>query len=525
MGTEAPKTTDSNRIDTHDREGYEGGTKHRHTNIAHSLQHHGLAPASADAANFGVDTTFGPDSGHYRFDRDTSDDWVHDSAVDSQGRILLAFLIEDSGNPGLYYPAVMRLTPDGYGDPSFGFLGLWLESTIDATPEVAINIAVDTQDRPVVGWTYEFDQGTPGNPVINRDWYVRRLTTGGTVDDGHVVAIDLGVSTSGDRLDEMNDIMVLSDDRIVAVGGSQYDGSDWDLAVAVVKDDATLGLTYDTAFHSDGRVTVAYDLSGGSDYDMGQAVIADHTGNLLVTGWSNSSTGNVVTVTRIDKDTGAMDSTFDGDGKATYAYTPLLDPAERSRGIDVSLKTGGLAVAAVLYDGSYEHIGVLGLNTDGSVDMGFGTNGWFYSAPGYPGAFLDPASTRITGIATDYDRLVYSASVEDPLDPNQRMGIVGVLNFNGTPRTEFTTGGYDHYWFEPTGEQIETSFSNVLVPGFFIGTASGKAILTGSMRGITGGGSRTDGDLLATRVATQADTGPLFADGFESGNTGAWSAP
>lgn len=479
-----------------------------------------LIPTLALAANTGVDTSFGPDSGHYRFDRDSSDDWVHDSAMDSQGRILLAFLIEDSGTPGLYYPAVMRLTADGYGDPSFGFLGLWVESTVDATIEVPVNITVDAQDRPILGWTYEFDQG--GTP--NRDWWVRRLTTGGATDDGTVIALDIGIAGSGDRLDEMTDIMVLADGRIVAVGRSQYDGTDWDGAVGVVVDDPIHGLIYDTGFSSDGRATVNYDLSGSSKYDTVSAVTVDHTGNLALVGWSHSSSGNVVTVSRLNKTTGTLDTTFHSDGKATYAYTPLLDPSLPARGVAVALSNSGLFVGVALRDGDYYRIGVLGVEGDGDVDMTFGLNGWYYLAPTYPGMPFDSASTLLSGLARDNDRLIFSASIEDPLDHNQGMGVVGVLTLAGAGDADFAPGGYDFYWFEPDGEQNETGFSSVLIPGtYVIGVSAGEAVLTGGMRGVTSGGSRTDGDLLATRVAT--DPGLIFSDGFETGTTDAWSAP
>ncbi len=89
----------------------------------------------AESANTGVDITFGPDSGHYRYNRDSSSEGVLDAAIDSQGRILLAFLMEDGSSPGTYWPAIMRLKADGYGDTSFGFLGLWFEGTVEATAE------------------------------------------------------------------------------------------------------------------------------------------------------------------------------------------------------------------------------------------------------------------------------------------------------------------------------------------------------------------------------------------------------
>lgn len=472
----------------------------------------------AQSANTGVNVTFGPDSGHYRYNRDLSSEGVLDAAIDSQGRILLAFLMEDASNPGTYWPAIMRLKDDGYGDTSFGFLGLWFEGTVDATPECTVTIAVDSSDRPVIGWTYEFDQlGIP-----NRDWYIRRLTTAGQSDAAQVVAFDIGIGGSGDRIDEMEDLRVMPDGRILAVGGAQYNGADWDMAVGVVKDNGSGGLAMDSSFSADGRHTVNFDLPGGSLYDNAVAVTLDNTGNIVLVGWSHSSSGNQIAVSRIDKDTSAYDLTFNSTGKATFFHKPLLtDPELPAMGIAVTLTATGFAVGAVVTDAPFRKIGILGLLSDGSVDFSLGTNGWYTSAPTYPGSPWISTSSVLTGLATDYDRIVYSASIEDPGDPNQWQGIFGMLDMGGNPDTFFAPGGYDFYNFEPAGEQTETGFGAVLVPpGYVVNMPIGEAVLVGSMRGVTGGGSRSDLDLLATKITTR---GGIFSDGFESGGIGAWS--
>ena len=472
----------------------------------------------AQSANTGVDAAFGPNSGHYRYNRDLSSEGVRDAAIDSQGRILLAFLMEDASSPGTYWPAIMRLKADGYGDTSFGFLGLWFEGTVEATPDCTVSIAVDSSDRPIIGWTYEFDQmGT-----MNRDWYIRRLTTSGQLDAAQVVAFDIGINGSGDRLDEMEDLRVMPDGRIVAIGGAQYDGSDWDMAVGVVKDNGLGGLEMDSSFSADGRHTVNFDLSGSSKYDNAVAVTIDNTGNIVLVGWCHSSSGNLIAVSRIDKDTSAYDLTFNSSGRATYFHKPLLtDPELPARGIAVTLTSTGFAVGAVVTDSPFEKIGILGLLSDGSVDIPFGTNGWYTSAPTYPGTLWTDTSSRLTGLATDYDRIIYSASIEDPNDPSQGQGIVGLLDMGGGPDTLFSPGGYDFYTFEPAGEQTETGFGAVLVPpGYVVNMAVGEAVLVGSMRGVTGGGSRSDLDLLATKIDTKSG---IFSDDFESGGIGAWS--
>ncbi len=259
------------------------------------------------------------------------------------------------------------------------------------------------------------------------------------MDAAQVVAFDIGISGSGDRLDEMENLRVLPDGRILAIGGAQYDGSDWDMAVGMVKDNGSGGLEMDVSFSADGRHTVNFDLPGSSNYDNAAAVIIDNTGNIVLVGWCHSSSGNRIAVSRIDKDTSAYDPTFNSTGKATYFHKPLLtDPELPAMGVAVTLTATGFAVGAVVTDSPFRKIGILGLLSDGSVDMPFGTNGWYTSAPTYPGTLWTDTSSVLTGLATDYDRIIFSASIEDPNDPNQRQGLVGLLDMGGNPDTLFS---------------------------------------------------------------------------------------
>lgn len=265
-----------------------------------------------------LDRRFGPGDGHFRLNRDTHSEIALDLAIDGQGRILVAFLYPDATTPGAYWPALVRLTPDGFLDPSFGLLGLWVEQTLEAVPVANVVVAVDGSDRPLVGWTYEFDQaGTP-----NRDWAVRRLTTTGQSDLFKVAAFDLGIGGSGDRFDHLSDLLVWWDDRVIAVGDAQYAGDDWDFAAVVWMPDGADGLTLDPSFSGDGRATVFFDL-GGFKTDRVESVVAHGTGFVLV-GWAATATpGTKMAVCRFDLLTGALDPSFGSGGKETYSYQPL----------------------------------------------------------------------------------------------------------------------------------------------------------------------------------------------------------
>ncbi len=487
----------------------------------------GLTPSLVLADNTGVDTSFGPDSGHYRYDREPYSQTVTDAAIDSQGRILLAFYItDDSGAEFVYWPAVIRLMPDGSPDLSFGFLSIWMESSQEMTPECTLTIAVDSSDRPILGWTFEFTQGA----FTNRDGWIRRLTSSGATDIGKVWAFDLGVisGASDDRLDQMTDIMVISGDRVVAVGQGQYNGADWDYIIGVYKPNAQGGLELDDSFSSDGRASVGFDLSGSSYFDSANAVTVDSTGNIVLVGTSHSSSGNLVSACRISSADGSLDTNFSVDGRGTFAYEPTMEPSQASRGVDVAALSSGFVIGAKLTPNSSDwKIGALKVGSDGDIDISFGDGllgamGWLYLDPTYPGQPWTDASTALSGIAIDNDRIVYSASIGDPLDSNQGGGILLVTDLSGNADTVFSGGGYDFYSFEPDGEQMSTVFSSVLIPGAGVTIDTvGKVVLVGSMRGVTSGGSRSDTDILATQVYTR---GLIFSDGFETGGLTAWDS-
>ena len=242
-----------------------------------------------------LDRRFGPGDGHFRLNRDTHSEIALDLAIDGQGRILVAFLYPDATTPGAYWPALVRLTPDGFLDPSFGLLGLWVEQTLEAVPVANVVVAVDGSDRPLVGWTYEFDQaGTP-----NRDWAVRRLTTTGQSDLFKVAAFDLGIGGSGDRFDHLSDLLVWWDDRVIAVGDAQYAGDDWDFAAVVWMPDGADGLTLDPSFSGDGRRVVDFDL-GGLGWDGAQDVALDPQGRIVVSGYAQTADNFAVAVVRLE---------------------------------------------------------------------------------------------------------------------------------------------------------------------------------------------------------------------------------
>ena len=467
----------------------------------------------ADAQGGPLDSRFGPSAGHYRYDRAPQTEISTDLAIDSQGRILVAFLFEDPGSPGTYWPALIRLTPAGFTDPSFGLLGLWVETVIPAVPQATVAVAVDGSDRPLVGWTYEFDQvGIP-----NRDWAVRRLTTSGTPDLFKVGAFDLGIGGSGDRFDELADLLVWWDGRVIAVGDAQYSGNDWDFAAIVWMPNLADGLVLDPTFDGDGRATVHFDL-GGYKTDRVESIVAHGTG-FVIAGWAATAAGGTeFALCRFELLTGGLDTSFGSGGKATYAYLPLGGfPWKHQFAYGVAVVGGDLVVAgSVRDDGSNRRLALLRLDDTGQVDPTWGALGWHVADLKYPGYPFDSTWSGATDVVADgSDRILAVGQIAHPTLPSQSRSVAVRLTAQGTLDPSFSVDGAETYGLEPAGQPNQDDFYRVeLVDG-------GRfAVAMGSMRGITASVARSDFDLAVARIIVDPT---IFADGFESGTLSAWA--
>jgi uncharacterized delta-60 repeat protein len=241
---------------------------------------------------------------------------VYSVAVDSQNRVLVAGLSSQPGAPNDSDFTVARLTATGELDATFDGDG---NQTIDfgGTPDAARSVAVDSQDRVLVAG--ESWQGW-GTPDLDIDFAVARLTASGALDaafdgDGRRT-IDFG-----GHLDFGLGVAVDSQDRVLVAGYSDQGGPtgiNVDFAVARL----TVSGSLDATFGIDGRRTI--DFSG--TYDYGYSVAVDSQDRVLVAGQSpqGSPTGYDFTVARLTVG-GALDASFDSDGKQTIDFGSIQD--------------------------------------------------------------------------------------------------------------------------------------------------------------------------------------------------------
>ena len=304
-----------------------------------------------------------------------SDDAAYALALQPDGKIVAAGITNIEGTEVF---AVARYTADGALDATFGEGG---KSTLFIGDfNGASSVAVQPDGKIVVaGYTSIKGQ---------YDFLVARLTETGSLDMSFGGA-GYAVTDFNGFDDRINGISLQSDGKIVAAGNS-YSGMNNDFAVARYNQDGALDTTFDT----DGKTTTDFDGAN----DSCNAVAIQYDGKIVVAGEAefqvpppaktikagkaqlggmNSDFGLVRYTT-----TGALDTTFDADGKATTDFAGGSDGAN-----SIAIQPGGRIIAAGFATTFSAATNLLGGNVGydfglaryemqtGALDPSFGTGG------------------------------------------------------------------------------------------------------------------------------------------------------
>lgn len=317
-----------------------------------------LLPASAARALPGaLDPTFAGGAGKTRFGVWPGGDDCRGVGTQSDGKLLLAgTTIDGSGSNVL----LIRLNADGTPDAAFGAGGKVSARFLPAHFEVyAMQVLAD--DRIVV-------VGSNGDGNSPNGFAAARFTASGAPDstfdgDGCVITRFDNASAYATAL------AVQSDGRLV-LAGYVSDLSNWDFAAARYNADGSL----DASFDGDGRATA--DMLTNSDVAWGVTLQAD--GKIVLAG-STTPPGltSRYAVARLTTG-GALDATFDGDGRAFLQITGQNDVAQAvAMQPAVGGKPARIVVAGSSYDAASSAWGysVARYNLSGSLDTSFDGDG------------------------------------------------------------------------------------------------------------------------------------------------------
>jgi len=239
-----------------------------------------------------------------------------DVTVFSDGSVLATGQVND--NFGNSYFGLLKLTPNGFIDESFGIRGLALADFGAEGPGYFAEFpkALTLQGTSIVV------AGDGVSPSGDRDMLIARFDSDGNLDntfdgDGlQEVAFDLG----GVFNDLAFDVAIDNSNKIVVAGSADF--GDLDMAVARLTSTGTL----DTTFDSDGRKTVDF---GNLLNDEAFSLAIEASGNILLGGYTVSlATGfDDFALTRLNN-SGAVLAGFGANGLVTTDFGTQNEPSQ-----------------------------------------------------------------------------------------------------------------------------------------------------------------------------------------------------
>ena len=162
--------------------------------------------------------------------------------------------------------------------------------------------------------------------------------------------------------DEAKDVAIQTDGKILVAGTINLN---FNIQFAIVRynEDGTL----DNTFSDDGKANVQFGTNGFSSLE---SLVIQPDGKILVAGTTFSTNNYQLAIARLNSD-GALDNTFSGDGLFTSSFATNVFCG------DMTLDNVGNIIAAGASGlmGVDNHISVIRVLNNGTLDIGFGNNG------------------------------------------------------------------------------------------------------------------------------------------------------
>lgn len=250
---------------------------------------------TASDFNDGKDTSFSGDGKFVATFSSTKHEWCRAGAIDADGKIVVAGYLKNTNSD--YDAIIGRINADGTWDTSFSSDGKY-QLSFDQD-DLFQDIAIQTDGKIVAVGTSDW-----GHP--EGDLLVARFTTAGSLDTTFGGG-DGWVRTDFSNQDRGFGVEIQTNGKIVVVGSCDNTSD------GLVARFTTAG-ALDTTFSGDGKICQDH----GGDTELFRDVVIQADGKIFAAGNSNHSGNDKdVSVARFTT-SGTLDSTFSGNGLATY---------------------------------------------------------------------------------------------------------------------------------------------------------------------------------------------------------------
>jgi uncharacterized delta-60 repeat protein len=269
-----------------------------------------------------------------------------------------------------------------------------------------------------------------------------------------------------------NALAIQSDGKIVVAGFSS-NGSNYDFALVRYNPNGSL----DTSFGTGGKVTT--DFNSSNDIAASLAIQSD--GKIVLAGHSGGSPSHFA-LARYNPN-GSLDTSFDGDGKLTTAFSVV----ESSLASALAIQSDGKIIAA----GYYANVGnrnfaLVRYNPNGSLDTSFDSDGKVTTD-------FNSSSDIAASLAIQNDgRIVVAGTSASSLNADFALAR---YNLNGSLDTSFGTGG-----------KVTTDFNSGNDTAYDLAIQSnGRIVVAGQIK--IGSGSDWNFALVRYNLNGSLDTG------------------
>jgi uncharacterized delta-60 repeat protein len=360
--------------------------------------------------------------------------------------------------------ALVRLTSAGALDPSFGGNGIVTTDVATDSADRGVGVLIDGDGNIVVA-------GTTGDNGSGNDFVLVRYTSSGALDTTFGGGDGIATADFAGGEDDASGVARLASGNLVVAGTADTDPStdidSNDFALASFTQTGAL----DASFDGDGKLTTDF----GSDDDRADAVIATGS-NLVVAGTTDPSGADPgdFAVARYTGSSGALDSSFDGDGKQTVDFGGTTASNADFANAVAADSTGRIVLAGSSPSASgNSDFSVVRLTSGGTLDSAFSGDG--KATIDFPSANSADVAQGVAIGPSDGIIVVGQTGSENGSVGAGAQWLIAKLDSAGTPDAGFDSDGMVVTDFKPGNPSGE--FTDRATAVFVAGT---NLIVTGT---------------------------------------------